>query len=193
MVSGVRLSDGHAAWEDQDVVIHLVRHACAGKKGEWTGPDAERPLDPAGERQADALRRTLHGTPVTALLASPTRRCLQTLEPLADRLDRDVEASEHLRADVAAADLLRYLVDPALDGAVLCTHGEVMGALLPLLRASGTAIQPPGTPDEELLVKGTAWRLDIDPADGEVLRLQHLRPSPEAECQHHRARSATTT
>ena len=49
-----------------DSVMVLVRHAKAGKRSEWRGDDALRPLDPAGETQARRLAALLR-------LFAPTR------------------------------------------------------------------------------------------------------------------------
>jgi phosphohistidine phosphatase SixA len=193
VASGTLLEQVAVAWNDPHVVLHLVRHACAGQKGEWIGPDDERPLDPAGVSQARALVAALDGEPVGALLASPSRRCVQTLEPLADALGRDVGRTTRLLPDVSPEDLLAFLVAPDLDRAVLCTHGEAMRELLPLVRAGGAMVEPAGLADEDLLTKGTAWRLEVDPARCAVVRLRHLRPSPDAECHTHRERSSSST
>lgn len=172
------------------MVLHLVRHACAGQKGEWIGPDDARPLDPTGQVQANALRDALAGAPVRSLWSSPARRCVQTLEPLAEALEVDVARTDRLGAGVDPDQLLALLADPELDGAVLCTHGEAMGALLPRVREGGAVVEPADADDDDLLRKGTVWRLEVDVAAGRVVRLEHLRPSPQDECQLHRPRAA---
>jgi phosphohistidine phosphatase SixA len=72
-------------------IVTIVRHTCAGDKEAWRGPDAERPLDEGGTRQAGALADTLGNASVHRLLASPTKRCIDTLVPLAARLQLDIE------------------------------------------------------------------------------------------------------
>jgi 8-oxo-dGTP diphosphatase len=42
-----------------DSMILLVRHAKAGKRSDWRGPDMERPLERAGEAQAERLAALL--------------------------------------------------------------------------------------------------------------------------------------
>jgi phosphohistidine phosphatase SixA len=44
--------------------VYLIRHACAGDKRHWTGPDVERPLDAAGIAQAEALADELAVLPI---------------------------------------------------------------------------------------------------------------------------------
>ena len=70
-------------------MLLFVRHADAGAKGSWDGPDALRPLSPMGRRQAEGLVVRLEDYPVDRILCSPTARCHQTVQPLAgDRLLR---------------------------------------------------------------------------------------------------------
>ena len=69
-------------------MLLVVRHADAGVKRTWTGPDRLRPLSPSGHLQAEGLVIRLEDYPVERILCSPTLRCYQTVEPLArDRLD----------------------------------------------------------------------------------------------------------
>ena len=65
------------------MLVRLVRHACAGDKHSWAGDDADRPLDDVGRLQALAVAELLGLRPAGRLLSSPTRRCLDTLVPLA--------------------------------------------------------------------------------------------------------------
>ena len=44
-----------AGLEDRCDMLLVVRHADAGDKGSWDGPDVGRPLSPAGCRQAEGL------------------------------------------------------------------------------------------------------------------------------------------
>ena len=63
-------------------MLLLVRHADAGVKGSWDGPDALRPLSPMGRRQAEGLVVRLEDYPVDRILCSPTARCHQTVQLL---------------------------------------------------------------------------------------------------------------
>jgi broad specificity phosphatase PhoE len=68
-------------------MLIVVRHAEAGIKGSWDGPDLRRPLSAEGRDQAEGLVVRLDDYPVERILSSPATRCLQTVEPLArDRL-----------------------------------------------------------------------------------------------------------
>jgi 8-oxo-dGTP diphosphatase len=117
----------------------LVRHAHAGNKRHWSGPDAERPLSIRGWAQAEGLPETLGDLRVERLLTSPSLRCRQTLLPLAAALDLDLEAVDDLGTDGDVDHLVDLVAAPDSDGAVLCTHGEVLGELFARLRARGTS------------------------------------------------------
>lgn len=136
----------------------VVRHACAGHKEDWSGDDDDRPLDPAGVQQAEALAEILAAEAPRRLLASPTTRCLDTLAPLGAALGLEVQVDPALR-DASGAGLVRLLSGEGYDGAAVCTHGEVMEPTLAVLRAEGLDVAE-GVADDDLLLKGAAWRLD---------------------------------
>jgi 8-oxo-dGTP diphosphatase len=164
------------------VFVYVVRHACAGHKGDWPGPDTARPLDPVGIRQAEALVEVLGGRGVRRLLSSPTRRCIDTLEPLAGRLRLTVERSPRLAATGSTWEITTLVGDSDSAGAVLCTHGETMRPLLDHLRSSGAVLRGSES-DEALLTKGTAWELDV--RDGAVVSLVHRAPAVRPDCSRH--------
>ena len=142
-------------------MVYLVRHAHAGKKSAWSGPDLARPLSAEGRGQAVGLVDQLAAEPVRRLLSSPAVRCLQTVRPLAGRLGLPIEPDGRLGVDGPAGDLLELLAGPALDQAVVCTHGEVIGRVFAELRHAGTRL-----PDKPRWPKGSTWVLDHDPARG---------------------------
>jgi phosphohistidine phosphatase SixA len=106
----------------------LLRHASAGERHEWEGGDRLRPLDTRGIEQAASLVDPLLELGVTRVLSSPYVRCVQTVEPLAARLGVDVEPDERL-AEGGSLDAARELL-ASVDNAVLCTHGDVVDAML---------------------------------------------------------------
>lgn len=111
-------------------LVLLVRHGRAGDRGEWAGDDRLRPLDKRGRRQADAIVAPLSGYALTRLVSSPYVRCVQTLEPLAAHLDIPVERDAAIAEGASAAEALA-LVDRLGSGpVVLCTHGDVVEALV---------------------------------------------------------------
>jgi len=112
------------------VRVVLVRHARAGRRKEWTGDDRLRPLDERGRRQAAGLVGPLASLGVDRLVSSPYARCVETLEPTAALLELPLDERDEL-AEGASAEDVRSLLE-SLDGATpaLCTHGDVVEALL---------------------------------------------------------------
>jgi broad specificity phosphatase PhoE len=89
---------------------------------------------------------------VTRILSSPTIRCLQTVTPLAADRGLQVETVGALAVDGDARHVLRMLTGPGLTTAVLCTHGEVIGAVLDYSGEAGLRLLDP--PRRE---KGSVW------------------------------------
>ena len=111
-------------------MILLVRHASAGSRFAWEGDDRERPLDDRGENQARGLVSLLAGFEIDAILTSPYRRCVQTVEPLAAARLLPVELRAELgeaEQHAAGADLVRSL---AGRNVVVCGHGGLEVAVV---------------------------------------------------------------
>jgi phosphohistidine phosphatase SixA len=150
-------------------VVYLVRHAHAGHKKQWQGPDAARPLSPQGRRESRGLVVQLGGRPVGRVLSSPAERCLQTVQPLAGQLGHGIEHSEALGVDGTGPGVLELLTSPELDQAVLCTHGEIIGKVFDELQAAGLRLsEPPRWP------KGCTWILER--VDGHGWEGTYLEP-----------------
>lgn len=111
-------------------LVFLVRHARAGDRDEWTGDDRLRPIDGRGRRQADAAVAPLAGYPIRRLVSSPYLRCVQTLEPLAARLSLPIERDPALGESESAEAALGLIERLGPGPVVLCTHGDVMEALV---------------------------------------------------------------
>jgi phosphohistidine phosphatase SixA len=137
-------------------VLLVVRHADAGDKRSWNGPDMLRPLSAAGRRQADGLVIRLEDYPVERILCSPTLRCRQTVQPLARDRFLEIEPVAALGVEVEAdpAQMLAMFWDQELRDAVLCTHGEAIGRLLTGLVAQGLVVEEPLD-----WPKGSTWLL----------------------------------
>ncbi len=131
----------------------MVRHAKAGSRHKWDGDDRERPLSGAGRRQAAAITERLAGEHVTGLYASHYARCVQTLEPLGKRLGLDVVADARL-AEAASFESTLELLAEAGDGAVLCSHGDVIPDTIDALVRRGLDVRSP--PDWR---KASVWVL----------------------------------
>lgn len=151
------------------MVLHLVRHAEAGDKRAWTGPDRQRPLTDAGWRQAQWLATELAGHPITTIVSSPALRCVQTVEPIARRRGLEIQTDARLHVDADAGRATWLLLEAAQPHTMWCTHGELIGEVLGRLREAGAPIG-----DAPEWVKGSIWHLDV--INGEVLRATYRPP-----------------
>jgi 8-oxo-(d)GTP phosphatase len=148
------------AGQPVDCAVVLVRHASAGERDTWPGPDEARPLDPPGERQANALAGLLALFRPVRLLAAAPVRCVRTLAPLAELADLPVEVDSAFdeSADpgdreavaVRAADRLRELAGDG-EPVVVCSQGKVIPPLLAVLAG--------GDPAGYRTPKGDGWVL----------------------------------
>ena len=134
--------------------LFVVRHVKAGDRSRWDGPDDSRPISKTGRRQAKALARRLAGENVSALLASPSLRCVQSLEPLAKKVGLKVEEDDRLAEGSSIEDSLAVARD-APDRAVLCSHGDVIPDLIAALVRRGMELTT--EPDWR---KATVWVLE---------------------------------
>lgn len=128
--------------------LYVVRHAHAGSRSAWTGPDTERPLSPRGRREAAAIADLLAERGVTRLVSSPAVRCTQTFGPLGDKLGLAVEAERRLQEGTGGPDVVALVAELCNDGrdrVALCSHGDVIPELLRALAAEGTRFADPLT------------------------------------------------
>lgn len=133
--------------------VLLIRHAHAGDRAAWSDPDHLRPLTTRGRREATALVELFAGYEVARVLTSPARRCVETVAPLAAARGLEVEEHDGL-AEGAPLDRVEPLL--RIPAAALCSHGDVIGAVLRDLAARGVDLGPdPG------LAKGSTWVLDV--------------------------------
>jgi 8-oxo-(d)GTP phosphatase len=116
----------------------LLRHARAGSRSDWHGPDDLRPLDGKGRAQAQRLAEVLPVFAPTAVLSARRTRCEETAAPLAERLGFGVQpldelGEEEFNADPAAglAVLERLLEPRSTPGVtVVCSQGGTIPAAL---------------------------------------------------------------
>ena len=154
------------------VPIYVVRHAKAGNRARWTGPDTERPLTRSGREQAAALTGLFAGRPLARLVTSPYVRCVQTLEPLAQERELPLETFPGLAEGAPFEATLTLALETAqLGPAVLCTHGDVIELLLHHLVHHHVPLETPG---EIELKKGSTWTLQV--RDGDVVGAEYLPP-----------------
>ncbi len=135
-------------------MIYLVRHAHAGNKAEWKGNDRIRPISKRGVLQTDAILGRLNRPgKIGAIFSSPLVRCVQTMTPLAEALDLDINKRDWLAVGVDAREVEHRLRKLGGD-VVICSHGEVIGPLIE--RLAGRGIPLDGTMQWP---KGSIWHL----------------------------------
>ncbi len=122
--------------------VYLVRHAKAGERRTWTGDDLDRPLSTKGWKQSDRVAARLADLEPRLLLSSPYLRCIQTLEPLADRTGLPVEIDKRLCEHEPLEPLLELIAE-APARTVLCSHGDLIPAAIGDLDRAGAEVQTP--------------------------------------------------
>jgi 8-oxo-dGTP diphosphatase len=150
-------------------VLYLVRHAHAGDKHAWPGPDHARPLSVTGRREAAGLVAQLAAFPISVILSSPSLRCRQTVQPLAADRGLVVQPEAMLRVDAEVDAVLPWLFGTLSHEAVWCTHGELIGGLLERLRSGGAPIGA-----QAVWPKGSVWLLE--PSGSAIRSATYLPP-----------------
>lgn len=151
--------------------MHLVRHARAGRRQGWKGPDELRPLSKVGRRQSDALVAHFDDRPLERIVSSPYVRSRQTVEPLAAHRRLPVELSDALAEGAAVIDAIRLVEKVSDRHTVLCTHGDVIEAVLDHLRAQGVPLK-----GGRRFAKGSTWVLHVEAGD---IRSGRYEPPPD--------------
>jgi 8-oxo-dGTP diphosphatase len=154
------------------MALYLVRHAKAGQRNRWDGPDHLRPLTRAGLAQAQALASWLVNEPVSRILSSPYTRCIETVEPLGEKLDLTIEITEDLSEATSFEPALELLATLP-DHSVLCSHGDLIPDVMEALARRGTVIDGPAD-----WRKGSTWVLTRE--DGTIVRARAV-PPPDAD------------
>lgn len=146
--------------------VVLLRHASAGDRITWQGPDAERPLDPAGLARAIELAEPLSCFTPGRLIAASARRCVQTLEPLATlvSLPVEVDAAFDESADPRAAAIHLLALAGGATPVVVCSQR----VLIPYALAELSGADPASY----RTAKGSGWVLSF--ADTGLAQLDEL-------------------
>jgi 8-oxo-dGTP diphosphatase len=136
-------------------LIALVRHGAAGERR--ASDDASRPLTAKGRLQAEGLIEALSAVKLARIVSSPYLRCVQTVEPLARARGLKVEEEPALAEGGDIDTVLALMRRLAPEGAALCSHGDVIGAVVDELIGAGLI-----KPEEARFSKGSTWLLDYD-------------------------------
>jgi broad specificity phosphatase PhoE len=137
--------------------IAVVRHGRAGDRQSWERDDRLRPLDGKGNRQAMALIDQLEPYGIERVVSSPYLRCLQSVLPLAVAVGTELAIDERLGEGGSASEVEALLRELAGGPVALCTHGDVVLALVG---------------DGREARKGSTWLLDADTLEP----LEYLAP-----------------
>lgn len=146
------------------VRVVLVRHADAGRRGDFEGLDLARPLVDRGRQQAERLVGLLAGFGPTRVLSAPVLRCRQTVEPLALALNLPVREeamfgeNEFDEDPRPAVECIRAGLDSLEEVTVIASQGGVIPALM-------TSLYSPAGPESmtEVAAKAGAWALGRGP------------------------------
>lgn len=159
--------------------VMIVRHATAGRKSRYKGPDdTQRPLDRNGRAQAKSLVPQLMAFGASSLFAADRVRCIKTIEPLARILDLPIEVEPTLTEEAYASDpeaaRKRLMEIVGLGGTpAICSQGRVIPYLIDWwCERDGVK------PDKSRNRKGSTWVLTLH--GDQMIAADHL-PSPLAK------------
>ncbi|NNF53387.1 MAG: histidine phosphatase family protein [Acidimicrobiales bacterium] len=130
--------------------LYLVRHGHAGSR-DWSRHDQYRQLSDRGRDEAAEIELALAEINVGAVISSPATRCVQTVEPLSKRLGLEVIEDKRLWEDADIADAMDVLNENTEDGAVICSHGNIIPEMLHWLLQTGMTAKGRGC------AKGSVW------------------------------------
>ncbi len=145
------------------MTIYLVRHGKAGSRRDWKGPDDERPLSKRGRRQAEALVDLLADRGIVSVFSSPSVRCVQTVEPVAEKLGMAVDLRPELGEGTAKDDVVGFVGGLTSMTAAVCSHGDMIPVILDMLAADHGL----DLPDDYPCAKGSVWEL-VDDGSGRM-------------------------
>ncbi|MEV8453276.1 histidine phosphatase family protein [Streptomyces sp. NPDC052095] len=174
-----------ASWSA--VTLDLVPHCSSVPRDAWQDDDGLRPLSDAGTTQAALLGEVL-APGADAVYSSPALRCRQTVAPLAAAAGVPVVPDDRLRESEGFSEPTAWTqgtfapIGSALGGAwaagramgvlaeaagnhhggraVVCSHGDVIPALLVHLAAAHRCALP------DIVAHGSWYRLEL--ADGRL-------------------------
>lgn len=104
--------------------IHLLRHADAGDREDWNGPDDERPLTAKGRGQSERLGTFLASVSFRPdlIVSSPKVRAAQTAEIVAERLGTEAHLDDRLGEALGIGQLEQLIVDLGVARPLLVGH-----------------------------------------------------------------------
>lgn len=134
--------------------LFLIRHASAGVRSSPDAFDDRRHLDTEGHRQAKAIADVWTEQGIEAIYSSPALRCVQTVEPLAQRLGLVIQVAPELFEGASTSKSIAYVRSFTGRSVVLCSHGDVIPDVLRNLEVGGSRLEGRGC------AKASTWKLD---------------------------------
>lgn len=139
------------------MAIYLVRHGDAGTRARWKGDDGLRPLNKRGRDQAHYLAKLLSDRPIGRIYSSPSLRCIESVQPLADQLGLEVLTRKELAENANPKDAVAFVVDRAKRDPIMCSHGDLIPKIIRRLVSDGMHIHEPN-----LSQKGSVWEIEVE-------------------------------
>lgn len=152
------------------MTIFLTRHAHAGKRSEWATDDRLRPLSQRGKDQAKGLTKVVGELVVGRIVSSPYVRCLQTMEPLAEKFELTVAESDAFAEGADGDEAYQLLLELDEHDGVACSHGDLIPGLLRRLVADGMDTDGPLIDQ-----KGSTWIIEL--RNGRPFNGRYVPPS----------------
>jgi len=149
--------------------IFFVRHAMAGTRSQ-ADTDPKRRLSKKGKRHAAKIGRRLAKQPIVEIRSSKYPRCMETVLPLGRSLALEVAKDKRLVEGGDVSAILDVIAELKGASAALCSHGDMIGALIGHLADNGIDL---GTKDPEW-PKGSVWTLET--YKGEVTSGRYRKP-----------------
>ena len=121
--------------------IYLLRHGIAMDKGEWKGPDSDRPLTKEGLRKTKKASKGMHhlNLKIDLILTSPFRRAYDTAVIVAKelKLKKKLRIIKSLAVDGDPKALIRYLSQNVhnWESLLLVGHEPYLSSLISVLIA----------------------------------------------------------
>lgn len=154
----------------QTGTIYLVRHALARNREKWEAEDDLRPITKRGRKQAGAIAEILADREIERIVSSPSLRCVQSVEPLAEAVGTKVAVSDAL-AEGPDIDAAYALIDSLVGyNTVLCSHGDVIPAVINRLIWAGLTID-----SRFYCSKGSIWEVQVE--NGRFMTGHYIPPA----------------
>jgi len=106
--------------------------------------DIERPLSPKGHQQAADLAALFDQSEITRVLSSPAVRCVQTVAPLAQSHNLEVDTHDDLWETAQSSHTMALLNQANEPGLAICSHGNTIPPIIEQMARDGAQIRGRG-------------------------------------------------